>query len=870
MRRFVLLIAFLLFTSPAFAVDGDSCSSSYGSAGSSIDSLGELCGQLTPLANSTLSATVSCSGGTISSTTISLTDATNFPSAGIADVRNNTGNRNVFLYTGKSGNNLTGVTNGTNGSNTTCTTDYTVALGGRVYALSTDTSLPARLNVLQDAVRNTQETVGLNVVSVSSLGVSTCSAAASAIGSSAATILVMDGTLTASSCTLTANIVIQCQGGLIDANSAATAVTHLGPIICPGQQLFTDFASNSVSFAGNTRVGYIEPAWWGAIGDGATNSVAAVTAAQVACNTAGGGIIQLAAGNYLFNTGLTLQGTECILRGMGKGVTTITPGSIANTIVTGTTASTGWGLEDLTILPGTTAALNTDGAYSQRIAVRRVAFDLTNGNRNGISSQGVAGLLVEDSDFFSDGEAGGTGINLIRHTQDLVVRRNTFRFLNKGVIIDGGTAGEEPSHGITIVDNLFDMGWFLTKAQYSGSGGTVTYAAGTLTDSAQSFAALTSGTPIRVYTTKQSSGGTVTYSSSGSFITDASANFTGNGVGRGDIVFSPSTSSTKWAPVLYAKSATVLVVEDWFDMTTWQPTTSPAANTSYVVNGITFGERGSNTGTAITLGNASAVWRTWTGATASTPADGSAYEVGYVTNYPILFEDGVDQFTVSRNTLRRCWTDCIGAQGAGYGTINENTVEDGRDVGITANGPYIRIVNNTIDHQGACGISPSAQDFLVQGNSITNTPWVNTANTTSLGGICAFTGTARGLIVDNILDGGTSPIARHAIMLRTTSEVTVRGNQTQNHTVGSLRFDTTGGAPADTIVLQNSFSEGLISDGGATGTIWQFTQPFTFATLPTMANGSILFCSDCTIANPCAGSGTGAFLKRLNGVNVCN
>jgi hypothetical protein len=35
-------------------------------------------------------------------------------------------------------------------------------------------------------------------------------------------------------------------------------------------------------------------------------------------------------------------------------------------------------------------------------------------------------------------------------------------------------------------------------------------------------------------------------------------------------------------------------------------------------------------------------------------------------------------------------------------------------------------------------------------------------------------------------------------------------------------------------------------------------------------NGMMLYCSDCTIANPCAGSGTGALAKRLNGAWVCN
>lgn len=43
-----------------------------------------------------------------------------------------------------------------------------------------------------------------------------------------------------------------------------------------------------------------------------------------------------------------------------------------------------------------------------------------------------------------------------------------------------------------------------------------------------------------------------------------------------------------------------------------------------------------------------------------------------------------------------------------------------------------------------------------------------------------------------------------------------------------------------------------------------------FASLGTPSNGTLVYCSDCTIANPCAGSGTGALAKRLNGVWVCN
>lgn len=47
---------------------------------------------------------------------------------------------------------------------------------------------------------------------------------------------------------------------------------------------------------------------------------------------------------------------------------------------------------------------------------------------------------------------------------------------------------------------------------------------------------------------------------------------------------------------------------------------------------------------------------------------------------------------------------------------------------------------------------------------------------------------------------------------------------------------------------------------------------FLFANIATVlsADGMVGYCSDCTIANPCAGGGNGAIAKRLNGQQVCN
>lgn len=46
--------------------------------------------------------------------------------------------------------------------------------------------------------------------------------------------------------------------------------------------------------------------------------------------------------------------------------------------------------------------------------------------------------------------------------------------------------------------------------------------------------------------------------------------------------------------------------------------------------------------------------------------------------------------------------------------------------------------------------------------------------------------------------------------------------------------------------------------------------PCTFANLGTPGNGTFCYCSDCTKATPCAGSGNGALAKRLNSAWDCD
>lgn len=77
--------------------------------------------------------------------------------------------------------------------------------------------------------------------------------------------------------------------------------------------------------------------------------------------------------------------------------------------------------------------------------------------------------------------------------------------------------------------------------------------------------------------------------------------------------------------------------------------------------------------------------------------------------------------------------------------------------------------------------------------------------------------------------------------------------------VGSIGFSP---ASDPTAVPDTNISRRGAGEFGWTG--------ITFSSLGTPVNGTFAFCSDCTIANPCAGGGSGALAKRLNGVWVCN
>lgn len=327
-----------------------------------------------------------------------------------------------------------------------------------------------------------------------------------------------------------------------------------------------------------------------------------------------------------------------------------------------------------------------------------------------IQSSGVS-VYVDNCEF--DGKGTGTGTAIIVNNGSPVVRvrNSTFRYLFRGLYVTntGGAAQDVKVQGCT-----FDGGWMYLKASHSGSGGTVTYTATTVTDTAAAFSGIATGDTVRAMAVKRA--GTVT-TISVRRVTDSAANFTTANVQPGDIL----RTSDRWAVVQAVISATVLDVEEWLTLTDYQPTTNPTTTTAYTIYELRTGYVTASTATSLTVNG----WRDRDGV-AATPAAGTLYERAPKTDYQCL-SIGSEAFTVTGCTVRRAWADSISIQG---GTrrmlVANNTIIQGQDVGITVEdtanaGVGALIANNSISRCGTAGIFIGGfSDSVLEGNVIEN------------------------------------------------------------------------------------------------------------------------------------------------------
>jgi hypothetical protein len=99
-----------------------------------------------------------------------------------------------------------------------------------------------------------------------------------------------------------------------------------------------------------------------------------------------------------------------------------------------------------------------------------------------------------------------------------------------------------------------------------------------------------------------------------------------------------------------------------------------------------------------------------------------------------------------------------------------------------------------------------------------------------------------------------------------------------NNSTGTTvwRLTKAAGSLTPPLIIDDGTNTKLTFNPGATGAVQvgatlQLSAPVPFARLPASpADGMIVLCSNCTIANPCAAGGRGTLAKRISGIWVCN
>ena len=249
-----------------------------------------------------------------------------------------------------------------------------------------------------------------------------------------------------------------------------------------------------------------------------------------------------------------------------------------------------------------------------------------------------------------------------------------------------------------------------------------------------------------------------------------------------------------------------------------------------------------------------------------------------------IYADCSHNFDAGDNSIGGGTLISGGTGGNGIHLINNCRITDtkilGHNIGIlvqpttvtgtrvdTQIGPAVSIENqSTYGIQFASnGATASVANFIINGVQLGVFP-------ASARGIALF-GNVGGFVIINCLFALSANASQFGI--------SIVGNGDGQPGSGILSSNVFTGGSASVIAIYAAATNLLISDNqiltpgtSITGTTTTTTirgQSFTFANLPSpVANGSLVYCVDGTVANPVAAGGTGCFAKRLNGVWVGN
>ena len=494
-----------------------------------------------------------------------------------------------------------------------------------------------------------------------------------------------------------------------------------------------------------------------------------------------------AAANVVLTKDITIEGhgnRSTIIDG-GSNVSALTfPGVSA-----GVTAQVT--IQDIGFKGGTTACvrLNRDRIIHATFIGCRFSNFVSRGIEVGGSD-----VVIERCDFQGDGTAIANGVYHFQGSEKITVDKCRFRFLNRGFYC---TAAGGAANDVKVTNSHFDGGWMYLKTlstgttpvAHTGSGGTVTYTATTVTDTGMNFLPAGGGVSgssptanwVRVLTVKRA--GTFTAMTK-TTVTDTGANFTTAPGEHGDLL----RTGTKWAVVDEVVSATQVKVEEWMDSTSYDVVEPPAVGAAYTVYGLVLGKPTGVTATTLTV----TAWYDWDG-TPSTPAAGTLYEVLPTPDYCGIYLDKVQHPQVIGNTVRRSWADSIAIQTATMrnAIVMGNEVYDGQDVGLTINGtgPYCEhiVSNNRITHEGTAGIFCSAPGTQGIGNTITDNGWFHTS--VSNGGGLALSGCSNSRWQGNRIKRVNMPSAFKGVSIYGTTDNVYLDNDTEGYGGGGSFTD---------------------------------------------------------------------------------
>lgn len=185
------------------------------------------------------------------------------------------------------------------------------------------------------------------------------------------------------------------------------------------------------------------------------------------------------------------------------------------------------------------------------------------------------------------------------------------------------------------------------------------------------------------------------------------------------------------------------------------------------------------------------------------------------------------------------------------------------------------ITGNVFDTSLQTHATPNAA-INIAGDTVTDARIVgNTVDvgTTSGGGTVCIGALDIDGGVDVLVSGNTircpTSASGTAILAQSVDRLTVESNTIDTWATGISIAATASGSR----VMDNRFVGTVTAPYSLldTSTLFREQGGLAFASLPAdVADGSLMYCSDCAIASPCAGSGTGALAKRLNNTWVCN